>query len=201
MISHDRDLCSVIYPLTVEVLAEIINSKSRVFNKVDSKTHICIVPLNTGSHWVTLFFMGLEKKIYYLGSFENPPNDRLLNLVNKRFLFWPTQHNGIKLQHDSYQCGVWCSFFVSMCVEYLNLTKDEKKNSAKNDFMNFLIRRLVNKKVISFSNNTTLVSNEFPKNLRLIILILSQFTRMYVPSFDPVTPLYFFLFFCTLTEQ
>ena len=53
-----------------------------------------------------------------------------------------------------------------MCVEYLNLKKDGKKNSAKNDFMNFLIRRLVNKKVIGFSNNTTLVSNDFPKNLR-----------------------------------
>ena len=53
-----------------------------------------------------------------------------------------------------------------MCVEYLNLKHDEKKSSAKNDFMNFLIQRLVNKKVISFSNNKTLVSNEFPKNLR-----------------------------------
>ena len=41
-----------------------------------------------------------------------------------------------------------------------------KKNSTKDDFMNFLIRRLVNKKVISFSNNTALVSNDFPKNLR-----------------------------------
>ena len=146
MISHNRDLFSVMYPLTVDVLTEIINSKSRIFNKVDSEAHNCIVPLNTGSHWVTLFFLGLEKRIYYLDSFGNPPNDRLLNIVNKRFLFWPTQHNGIKLQHDSYQCGVWCSFFVAICVEYLNLTKDENKNSAKNDFMNFLIQRLVNKK-------------------------------------------------------
>ena len=166
MISHNRDLFSVMYPLTVDVLTEIINSKSRIFNKVGSEAHNCIVPLNTGSHWVTLFFLGLEKRIYYLDSFGNPPNDRLLNIVNKRFLFWPTQHNDIKLQHDSYQCGVWCSLFVAICVEYLNLTKDENKNSAKNDFMNFLIQRLVNKKIISFSNNITLVSNDFPKNLR-----------------------------------
>ena len=82
MISHNRDLCSVMYPLTVDVLAEIINIKSRVFNKVDSEAHNCIVPLNTGNHWVTLFLLGLEKKIYYLASFGNPPNDRLLNLVN-----------------------------------------------------------------------------------------------------------------------
>ena len=131
MISHKRDLCSVMYPLTVDVLAEIINSKSRVLNKVDSEAHNCIVPLNTGNHWVTLFILGLEKKMYYLDSFSNPPNDRLLNLVNKRFLFWPTRHNGIKLQHDSYQCGVWCSFFVAICVEYLNLTKDQKKIRQK----------------------------------------------------------------------
>ena len=32
--------------------------------------------------------------------------------------------------------------------------------------MNFLIGKLVNKKAINFSNNTTLVSNEFLKNLR-----------------------------------
>ena len=101
MISHNRDLFSVMYPLTVDVLTEIINSKSRIFNKVDSEAHNCIVPLNTGSHWVTLFFLGLEKRIYYLDSFGNPPNDRLLNIVNKRFLFWPTRHNDIKLQHHS----------------------------------------------------------------------------------------------------
>ena len=57
-------------------------------------------------------------------------------------------------------------FFVAICVEYLNVMKDENKKSAKNDFMNFLIQRLVNKKIISFSNNITLVSNDFPKNLR-----------------------------------
>ena len=128
--------------------------------------HNCLVHLNTGSHWVTLFFLGLEKKIYFPDSFGHPPNDRLLNIVNKKFLFRPTQHNGIKLQHVFYQCGVWCSFFMAICVEYLNLKQDENKNSAKNDCMDFLIQRLVNEKVISFLNSITLVSNDFPKNLR-----------------------------------
>ena len=131
MISHNRDLFSIMYPLTVDVLAKIINSKSGVFNKVDSEAHSCIVPLNTGNHWVTLFFLSLEKRIYYLDSLGNPPNDRLVNIVNERFLFWPTQHSSIKLQYDSYQCGVWCGFFVAICIEYLNLTKDKNKNSTK----------------------------------------------------------------------
>ena len=33
MISHHRDLFSVMYPLTFDVLTEIINSISRIFNK------------------------------------------------------------------------------------------------------------------------------------------------------------------------
>ena len=68
--------------------------------------------------------LGFREEIYYLDSFGNPPDDRLLNLVIKRFLFRPTQHNGIKLQYDSYHWGVWCSFFAASCVKYLNLTKD-----------------------------------------------------------------------------
>ena len=131
MISHNRDPYSVMHPLTVDAFAEIINSKSRVFNKVDSEAHNSMARLTTGSHWVMLFFLGLENKICYLDSFGNPPNDKLLNLVNKRFLLWPTQHNGIKLQHDSYQCGVWCSFFVDISVEYLNLIKNHKKFGNK----------------------------------------------------------------------
>ena len=40
--SHNRDLCSVIYPLTVNILAEFINSKSRVFHKVDNEARITL---------------------------------------------------------------------------------------------------------------------------------------------------------------
>ena len=113
------------------------------------KAHNCIVPLNTGNYWVTLFFLDLEKKTNYHDSFGNPPHDKLLNLVNKRFLFCPTQHNSIKLQHDSYQFSVW----------WLECKKRQEKKWT------FLLDD-INEKVTSFSNNTTLVSNDFPRSLR-----------------------------------
>ena len=50
MISHNGDQCSALHFSTVDVLAEIINSKSRVSHKVNSKVHNCIGPLNTGNH-------------------------------------------------------------------------------------------------------------------------------------------------------
>lgn len=92
-------ICNVY--LTFNILAEIVNSKSKVFDKGDNKAHTYIIPSNTGTHWVVLFLLGLEKKSYYFDCFGNPPNDRLLNLVNKTFLFWLTQHNCIKLQNAS----------------------------------------------------------------------------------------------------
>ena len=40
------------------VLAEIFNSESRNFQNVADEKHNCVVPLNTGGHWVVLFFLG-----------------------------------------------------------------------------------------------------------------------------------------------
>ena len=44
------DAYSVLYPLTADVLHTILNSKSKVFEKVLQTSRNSIVPLNTGSH-------------------------------------------------------------------------------------------------------------------------------------------------------
>ena len=54
--TQTADTCSVLYLLTADVLHTILNTKSKVFEKVLQMSHNCIVPLNTGSHWVVLFF-------------------------------------------------------------------------------------------------------------------------------------------------
>ena len=61
----------------------ILNSKSKVFEKVSQTSHNCIFPLNTGSNWVVLLFCGIEQQVYCLDSIGNPPNERILNIVNK----------------------------------------------------------------------------------------------------------------------
>ena len=55
--TQTTDAYSDWYPLTVDVLHTILNSKSKVFEKVLQASHNCIVPLNTESHWVVLFFL------------------------------------------------------------------------------------------------------------------------------------------------
>ena len=99
--------------MPIEVLAEIFNSESKAFQKVAEEKHNCIVPLNTVEHWVVLFFLGNIKKI---------PLIRLEILLVKEYLIlsinvsFAGKHITVKLQYDSYQCGVWCSFFVDVCV-------------------------------------------------------------------------------------
>ena len=129
-----------------EVLAEIFNSESRAFQKVADEKHNCIVPLNRGGHWVVLFFLGNTKKVYYFDSFGNPPSERILHLVNKRFFCWETHYSQIKLQYDSYQCGVWCSFFVNVCVEYLKNYKNSVNKFESTEFLKFLSSYLIEKK-------------------------------------------------------
>ena len=131
-----------------EVLAEIFSSKSRTFQKVADEKHNCIVPLNTRGHWVVLLFLGNTKKIYYLDSFRNPPSERILNLVNKRFFCWETHYSQIKLQYDSCHCRVWCSFFVNVCVEYLKNYKNFVNKSECTEFLKFLSSYLIQKKKI-----------------------------------------------------
>ena len=54
--------------------------------------------------------------------------------------------------------------------------------------MKFFIRKRVNKKVISFSNHTTLVSNDFPKNLRKTFTATIQ-KNMFESSLQNRTPI------------
>ena len=143
--SQSGDQYSIMYPMPFEVLAEIFNFECRAFQKVADKKHNCIVPLNTGGHWVVLFFLGNRKKIYYLDSFGNRPGERILNLFNKCFFCWETHYSQIKLQYDSYQCGVWCSFFV-VFVEYLKNYKNSVNKSESTEFLKFLSSYLIEKR-------------------------------------------------------
>ena len=103
---------SILYPIPVNILSEIFKTESNVFLKVKEQNHNCIVPLNTGCHWATLLFMGKQKSIYYidievyLDSFGNGPNKKTVDLLNINFFGWGKHHNKIKLQYDSYQCGI-----------------------------------------------------------------------------------------------
>ena len=120
--------------------------------------------MNAGGHWVVLFFLGNTKKIYYLDSFGNPPSERILNLVNKRFFCWESHYSQIKLQYDSYQCGVWCSFFVNVCAEYLKNYKNSVNKSESIEFLKFLSSYLIEKKK-NYSNNLINVDIDFAKTL------------------------------------
>ena len=78
---------------------------------------------------MVLFFCGIERQVYYLDSYYNPSNERILNIVNN-ILFWETQYNQMKVQFDSYQYGVWYSFF-----DYLNKTQEKTDMKTKHDFV------------------------------------------------------------------
>ena len=71
----------------------------------------------------------------------------------------------MKVQFNSYQCGVWCSFFVAVCVDYLN--KIQTDMNTKHDFMNFFSQILISKKIIVSTDNKVQINNEFAKSLRL----------------------------------
>ena len=71
-------------------------------------------------------------------------SERILNVVNKGFFLWETHYGKIKLQYESYQCGVWCSFFVNVyvcvcvCVfvKYLKSYKNSVNISQSTAFLN-----------------------------------------------------------------
>ena len=113
--SQSGDQYSIVYPMPFEVLAEIFNSESRAFQKVADEKYNCIVPLNTGGHWVVLFFLGNTKKIYYLDSFGNPPRERILNLsINASFA---GKHITAKSSYNIIPVSVvFGAVFSSMCA-------------------------------------------------------------------------------------
>ena len=131
--------------------------------------------------------MGNTKKIYYLDSFGNPPRERILNLVNKRFFCWETHYSQIKLQYDSYQCGVWCSFFVNVCVEYLKNYKNSVNKSESTEFLKFLSSYLIEKKIINCSNNLISVEINFAKTLRKTCITKVNQHATEIPSFKNKT--------------
>ena len=70
-------------------------------------------------------------------------------------------------QFDSYQCGIWCSFFIAVCVDYLNKTSEKTDMYTKHKFMNFFSQTLICKKIIISTDNKVHINNEFAKLLRI----------------------------------
>ena len=116
---------------------------------------------------MVLFFCGIKQQVYYLDSFGNPPNEGILNILNKKCLFWKTQYNQMKLHFDSYQCGVWCNFFVANCVDYLKKAQGKTDRNTNHDFMNFFSQTLISKKIIVSSDTKVHFNNELAKLLRI----------------------------------
>ena len=125
--SEKNETYSMFYPLPTAVLIQIMREKSSktILPDVLNKECNCIVPLNVGLHWVTVMFHGKSKKIYYMDSLGNAPDKLFISEVKTYFHGWPIIHNTIKIQYDSYQCGIWCCHFVSICVNY-PLNKERK---------------------------------------------------------------------------
>ena len=53
----------------------------------------------------------------------------------------------------TYQCGVWCSFFVNVCAEYLKNYKNSVNKSESIEFLKFLSSYLIEKKIKLFQQS------------------------------------------------
>ena len=76
----------------------------------------------------------------------------------------------MKAQLNSFQCGVSCSFFVAVCVNYLKKTQEKTDMNTKHDFMNFFSQTLISKKIIVSTDNKVQINNEFAKSLRISVI-------------------------------
>ena len=76
----------------------------------------------------------------------------------------------MKAQLNSFQCGVSCSFFVAVCVNYLKKTQEKTDMNTKHDFMNFFSQTLISKKIIVSTDNKVQINNEFAKSLRVSVI-------------------------------
>ena len=115
---------SVMYPMLVATLYTIFSSKTKTLEEVIHREKHCVIPININAHWAVLYLDGNRNQAYYLGSYGNKPNDQLVRNVQQKFANWTVLCNLVKLQNDSYQCGVWSCYFISFIFEFL-------KNSLK----------------------------------------------------------------------
>jgi len=105
--------------MPVEVLCHMIQTTNNIINDIIQNSSNYILPLNTGKHWVTLFFHGHQKTIYYIDSFGSSMSKELTSILRNTFVQWSNVINTKQLQEDSYQCGVWSCYFIAMILEYL----------------------------------------------------------------------------------
>ena len=115
---------SVMYPMPVATLYIIFSSKTKTLEEVIHREKHCVIPININAHWAVLYLDGNRNQAYYLDSYGNKPNDQLVRKVQQKFANWTILCNSVKLQNDSYQCGVWSCYFISVIFEFL-------KNSLK----------------------------------------------------------------------
>ena len=152
---------SIMYPLPTTILLEILNTNSRIFDKVCNNSHHCIIPLNVGAHWVAMLLDGSSKSIYYIDSFGNCANHVIITSLNQRFHGWRFEYSNIKLQFDSFQCGIWCCFFISVFLDYI-----KNKNSNNIDFMSFFQIALQLRKLCGVHAQKENINNTFIAKLR-----------------------------------
>ena len=74
------------YPMPLEILAEIFNSESKAFQKVADEKHNCIAPLNSGGHSVVLFSRETQRKYITLIRLEiTQVKEYLISSINVSF--------------------------------------------------------------------------------------------------------------------
>ena len=107
------------YPMPVATLYTIFSSKGKILEEVIHREKHCVIPIDINAHWAVLYLDGNRNQAYYLDSYGNKPSDQLVRNVQQKFANWAILCNSVKLQNDSYQCGVWSCCFISVILEFL----------------------------------------------------------------------------------
>ena len=115
---------SVMYPMPAATLYTIFSSKTKTLEEVMHREKHCVIPISINAQWAVLYLGGNRNQTYYLDTYGNKPNDQLVRNVQQKFANRTILCNSVKLQNDSYQCGAWSCYFISVIFEFL-------KNSLK----------------------------------------------------------------------
>ena len=76
-LSIESSKCQMLYPMPLRCLVELLRRpNSKLLKKIITKHVSCVIPLNIGQHWVTIFNKWETKTIHYIDSLGNGlPND------------------------------------------------------------------------------------------------------------------------------
>ena len=107
------------YPMPVATLYSILLSKSKTLKEMIPREKHCVISINVNAHWPVLYLDSNRNQTYYLDSYGNKPSNQLVRNVQQKFANWTTLCNTVKLQDDSYQCGAWSCYFISVIFGFL----------------------------------------------------------------------------------